>query len=349
MTTLNASENEITDAECKELDCVVCGSCTVDVLAHPVNLHQPIGIGKLHRVEPITLSVGGIVSNASITMSRLGMRVACFSAVGNDHWGEIVCQQYSDEGIIIDHLRRHPTMPTSTSVVMIDDQGDRSFIHCQGAAKSMTKRDYLDSLDLFAKSRSMLIGYYPLMPNLLDDLADVLAAVRETGCMTALDAAGDGGTLQPLDQILPHVDVYFPSIREAAHQTGLNDPEAIIAKFRALGAPHWIGIKLGHRGAVISPSPGETIHIDPIRPPGPIVDTTGAGDAFFGGLLTGILNGKAPQDAGNIAAATGALSVTAAGATTAATDQAGIETLIAAQCPEAESARETTSQNSDRS
>ena len=312
-------------------DCVVCGSCTVDVLVRPIDLQQPIGVGKLHRVDPIALSAGGIVSNAGITMSRLGMRATGFSAVGKDRWGDIVLQQYGEEGIDVSHIRRHESMPTSTSIVMIDHAGDRSFIHCQGAPKSLTRDDYLASLDLFASSRSMLIGYYPLMPNLLDHLADVMKAIRDTGCLTALDSAGDGGTLSPLDKILPHVDVYCPSLREASHQTGLSDPKQMIKVYRDLGAPGWIGIKLGSHGAILSSSHDEMVHIRPIAPPGPVVDTTGAGDAFFAGLLTGILRGETPQDAGRTAAATGALSVTAAGATAAATNQKGLNQLIASQ------------------
>ena len=99
-----------------KFDCVICGSCTVDVLVHPMDLDQPIGVGKLHRVDPIGMSVGGIVSNASITMSRLGMRVAGFSAVGNDRWGDIVLGDYRTHDISSDHVRRHESMPTSTSV-----------------------------------------------------------------------------------------------------------------------------------------------------------------------------------------------------------------------------------------
>ena len=56
-----------------------------------------------------------------------------------------------------------------------------------------------------------LIGYYSMMPALQDDLAEVLAAIRETSCRTALDCAGSGGTMQPLDVVLPHLDVYVPS------------------------------------------------------------------------------------------------------------------------------------------
>ncbi len=128
----------------------------------------------------------------------------------------------------------------------------------------------LARLDLFAKSRAMLIGYYPLMTNLQHDLPEVLAAIRAAGCLTALDAAGDGGTMDPLARILPHVDFYLPSESEAAHQTGLHEPRAIIAAYRAAGAKGWLGIKLGSKGALLSPQPGEFIDV-------PAVQAAGAG------------------------------------------------------------------------
>ncbi len=59
----------------------------------------------------------------------------------------------------------------------------------------MDKALFLVHLDLFARSRMTLIGYYSLMPNLEGDLPEVLAAIRGTGCRTALDAAGSGGGL----------------------------------------------------------------------------------------------------------------------------------------------------------
>jgi sugar/nucleoside kinase (ribokinase family) len=181
----------------------------------------------------------------------------------------------------------------------------------------LDRQAMLGKLDLFAKSRAMLIGYYPLMTRLQADLPEVLAAIRETGCLTALDAAGDGGTMDPLAKILPHVDFYLPSESEARYQTGHSDPRAIIATYREAGAKGWLGIKLGSKGALLSPHPGEFVEIAPVKPPGPIVDTTGAGDCFYGGVLAGVLRGLSPADAGRLGAAAGACCVTGLGATTA--------------------------------
>jgi sugar/nucleoside kinase (ribokinase family) len=301
----------------RPFDCVVVGSCVVDVLARPVSLSEPIGGGRLIESEPLGLTTGGIVSNAGITMARLGMRVAAFTYVGNDEWAEVIRSRYVAEGIDTSALITHPEAATSTTAVLIDPGGERSFVHCVGAPRLLDREAMLSRLDLFAESRAMLIGYYPLMTRLQGDLPEVFAAIRETGCLTALDAAGDGGTMDPLARILPHTDFYVPSESEAAHQTGRNDPRAMIAAYREAGAKSWLGIKLGRRGAIISPQPGEFIDVSVVTPPGEVVDTTGAGDCFLGALLTGVLRGLAPAEAGRLAAAAGACCVAGLGATTA--------------------------------
>jgi sugar/nucleoside kinase (ribokinase family) len=301
----------------KTLDCVVVGSCVVDVLARPVALSSPIGQGRLLESEPLRLTTGGIVSNAGIAMARLGLRVAALSYVGADEWAAVIRQRYAAEGIDTAHLVEDPTLSTSTSVVLIDPSGERSFVHCAGAPRALDQQALLSRIGLFAQSRAMLIGYYPLMTRLQGDLPDVFRAIRETGCLTALDAAGDGGTMDPLARILPFVDFYVPNEIEGAHQTGKTDPRAMIAAFRGAGASRFVGIKLGERGALLSPQPGEFVEVAVVCAPGEVVDTTGAGDCFYAGLLAGVLRGLGVAEAGRLAAACGACCVTGVGATSA--------------------------------
>ena len=301
----------------KAFDCVVVGSCVVDVLARPVPLTEPIGRGRLVESDPLVLTTGGIVSNAGIAMARLGMRVAAFTYVGDDEWAEVIRRRYAAEGIDTSVLLTHSEQATSTSAVLIDPSSERSFLHCAGAPRMMNREAMLSRIDLFARSRAMLLGYYPLMTRLQRDLPDVLAAIRAAGCLTALDAAGDGGTMDPLASILPHLDFYVPNESEAAHQTGCRDPQSMIATFREAGAAGLLGIKLGEHGALLSPRAGEFIEVDVVKPPGAVVDTTGAGDCFYGALLAGVLRGLSPSDAGKLAAAAGAYCVTGLGATSA--------------------------------
>jgi sugar/nucleoside kinase (ribokinase family) len=299
----------------KDFDCVLCGSCVADILVRPVPLSVPIGPGRLFHTQPIDVVTGGIVCNSGIAMSRLGMKTAAFTYVGQDDWSAVIRRRLESEGVDCSRLMTHPTGATSTTAVLIDPSGERSFAHCVGAPKLIDKSLLLANLDVFARSRMLLIGYYSLMPNLDPDLPEVLAAVRKTGCQTAMDTAGDGGGMQPLDRILPHLDVYVPSIDEATHQTGETDPCRIIAAYRECGAQGLLGVKLGSKGAMLSPVEGECIEIACATPPGPVVDTTGAGDSFFAGLLTGLLKGFDANRAGRLAAAVGACCVTGYGAT----------------------------------
>ena len=304
----------------RDIDCIVCGSCTVDVIVRPFPVDKPIGAGTLIRVDPIQATTGGIVSNAGMALSRLGMRSAALTYVGNDQWASIVQGKYQSEGIDTSRLIPHPTAPTSATVVLVDSNGERSFAHSQGAPKQIDRQFFEDNLDLFVRSRMLLLGYYSLMPNVEDDLPEILAEIRARGCQTALDAAGDGGGLQPLDKMLPHLDVYVPSFAEASHQTGQTDPKRILQTFRDCGAAGLVGVKLGSQGALLSCPSGQSIRIDAISPPGSVIDTTGAGDAFYAGLLCGLLRGLPAEQAGRLAAATGACCVTGVGASAALRD-----------------------------
>jgi sugar/nucleoside kinase (ribokinase family) len=199
--------------------------------------------------------------------------------------------------------------------VLVDRGGERSFAHTAGASNLLDRSVMLGHLDLFARSRMMLVGYYSQMPKLEEDLPEVLSAIRAAGCRTALDTGGSGGSMQPLDRILPHLDVYVPSRDEAMHQTGQSDPRSIIDTFRRCGAAGILGVKLGSEGALLSPAAGEYVEVPCAPPPGPIVDTTGAGDSFFAGLLTGLLRDMSVEDAGRLGAGTATCCITALGAT----------------------------------
>jgi sugar/nucleoside kinase (ribokinase family) len=299
----------------KDIDCTVCGCCVADILCRPVSLEVPIGGGRLLPTEPLQVVTGGIVSNSGVTMARLGMKAAAFAYVGRDEWARLIRGRLEAEGLECTGLLQHPTASTSTTVVLIDPSGERSFAHCAGATTLMDRRLFLDHLDLFARSRMTLLGYYSLLPGLEGDLPEVLAAVRTTGCKIALDCAGSGGSMQPLDRLLPYLDVYVPSFNEASHQTGLNDPRAILDLYRGCGASGLLGVKLGSKGVLLSPAAGQYLEIPAVAPPGPILDTTGAGDCFYAGLLTGLLRGLDVRSAGLLGAAAGACCITALGAT----------------------------------
>lgn len=299
------------------IDCVLCGTLGCDILVHPL----PVGCGitpkDLVLVDPIEATTGGLVANSAIAMARFGKRVAAFSYIGHDHWGNLLRERLTAEKIDTSRLITHADQPTSTTLVLIDTEGERSFAHAPGALTGLNQDLFLENLDLFANSRMAFVGYYSLQPDFDHSLPEILREIRRTGCQTALDAAGTGGKMQPLDHILPELDVYVPSFTEAHHQTGQTKPHHMIQAYRDCGAPGILGVKLGARGALLSPRSGEYVTVAAVNPPGPIVDTTGAGDCFYAGLLTGILDDLPLEKSGQLAAAAGACCVTAVGASSA--------------------------------
>jgi len=298
-----------------DFDCVVCGSCVADLLVRPFPLEAALGRSRTIVVEPIEATVGGLVANAGIAMARLGMRVAALGMVGDDAFGEMFRRRLEGEGISTHALTTTANAPTTTAIVLIDRRGERSFAFHPGATAAVDRKLLLDHLELFARSRWALLGYYSLLPRLEGNLPDVLQKIRSTGCRTALDSAGDGGHLEPLDRALVHLDAYVPSRAEAAHQTGRSDPQAMLQAYRDCGARGLLGVKLGEHGALLSPEPGRLVEIEAIEPPEGVVDTTGAGDAFYAGLLAGLLAGLDTEAAGRLAAATAACCISARGAT----------------------------------
>ena len=296
-------------------DVLICGTCVADILVKPVGLADAIGGGRLFHVDPIEVTTGGIVCNTGIAMRRLGMGVAASSLVGADPWADLIRARLAAEGLDVSALETHATLATSTTAVLIDPGGERSFAHHVGAPAAIDLAFIRRAAPHFGRCRMAVVGYHGLLPALEHDLATAVQTVKATGCLVAVETAGSGGPFAPLAAALPHVDVYVPSLDEAVNQTGLADPRAIVERYRACGAPGLLGVKLGTRGTLLSPAAGELLEIPCVPAPGPVADTTGAGDSFLAGLLTGLLRGMELRRAGLLGAATAACCVTGIGAT----------------------------------
>jgi sugar/nucleoside kinase (ribokinase family) len=306
----------------RPFDAIVCGTCVADILVRPVPLATGIGSGTLFHVGPIEVTTGGIVANTGIGMARLGMRVAAATLVGDDPWGTLIRTRLAAEGLDVAAVETVGDAATSTTAVLIDPGGERSFAHHGGAPTAIDAGFFRRHAARFATARLAVIGYVGLLPALERDVAAALGIVKAAGCLVALETAGDGGLLATVAPALRLVDLYVPSLAEARHQTGLDDPRSIIACYRSHGATGVVGVKLGARGTLLSPRDGEWVEVPCLPAPGPVVDTTGAGDALLAGLLTGTLRGHGTRDAGLLGAAAAACCVTGLGATAGLRDYA---------------------------
>ena len=291
----------------------MCGELCADLTISPIDLKSPLAGHTLSRVGPIVPSGGGLVANSGLALAKMGFRAAAMARVGSDNWADLLIALLESGGVST-FLHRVAGASTSVTAVLVGEEGAHFFAHHSGASKLLTAEQILGQLDVFAHSRFALFGYYGLGSELESQLPAILPRIRETGCQVALDSAGGGGGWSPLGEILPYLDVYIPSHDEARAQTGRSDPREMIAAFRERSPQALLGVKLGDAGALLSPGPEQWLRLPPATPPGPVCDTTGAGDCFYAGLLGGLARGLSLSDAGRLAAAAGACSVTGMGA-----------------------------------
>lgn len=297
------------------LDAVVGGTCVADILVRPVSLESPIGGGRLFHVEPVEFTTGGIVCNTGLAMQRLGAAVGAAALLGDDLWGREITARLTAAGVDTSAVERRAGGATSTTAALIDSGGERSFAHHVGVAGALDVEFLRRHAATFARAPFAVLGYVGLLPGLEPNLADAVAVLRAAGCRVVLESGGAGGALADLGPALPGVAVFVPSLDEARAQTGLTTPAEIIACYRGHGAAGIVGVKCGAQGSVISPVPGNLIDVPCIAAPGPVVDTTGAGDCFLAGLVVGLGRRMPVEVAARLGAATAACCVTRMGAT----------------------------------
>ena len=310
---------------------VLSGSCVIDLPCLTVPLDRALLAGSSHPIEPVVPGAGGITCNTGIALQRLGLQSQVLSYVGDDAWGKLIRSALEKEAIDVSTLHTHPSAPTTTSIVLVDPEGQRSFL-CPDrttATKHLDGSFLRENFDHIAQADFFVLGYFGRMPLLEPELAPLLREMRSHGCRTVLESGGDGGCPSRLQELLPHLDIFVPSEVEAARQTSQSDPRAMIDWFRQHNDHGIVGVKLGKRGAVLHKPEEGLVQAPAIHPPGPVIDTTGAGDCFLAGLVAALTQGETLAEAARWANAAGALAVTARGGYAGIRDQDQLQALLA--------------------
>ncbi len=308
-------------------DIACLGILVADVIGKPVESLPERG--RLQFVDQMALHSGGCAASASVALAKLGMSVAILGKIGADGFGDFLQVEMERHGVETTGLVREPSAATSATMVMVSADGERSFLHYVGANATFRPEDI--RFDVIAKSRILNVAGCFLMPGFDGEpMAGVLRRAKaETDATIVLDTAWDptGHWMKTLAPVLAHVDVFTPSYEEAVALSGETDPVAIAEVFLGYGI-ETVVIKLGEKGAYARERGADGFTLPPFRVAA--VDATGAGDCFVAGLLTGLVEGRALRDCVRLACATGAMCVTALGATTGIRSLADTEAFIAA-------------------
>jgi sugar/nucleoside kinase (ribokinase family) len=286
-------------------DVVCLGILVADVIARPVDELPPAG--SLGLVDSISLRGGGCALNTATALTRLGLCAAVAGKVGVDRFGDYLLCLLDERGIDRHSVLRDPSVPTSATVVLVTQDGERTFLHFPGANAHLQSAE-LD-VDLLCSGRVLHIAGALVLDGLDGmPLAELLAEAKRRRLTTCVDTVWDAtGRWDRILDCLPHVDVFTPSLSEARAITREHDVEAVCRSLRRSGARDVV-LKLGSEGCYVAGF-GAVSPFD-VR----AVDGTGAGDAFVAGLLFGLLQEWPLERSARLANAAGALATTSIGA-----------------------------------
>ncbi len=271
--------------------------------------------GKLSLVDNISLQVGGCAANVAITLAKLGLKTSIMGKVGDDSLGKFLLDTLQLEKVEVSGLRVDKNVSTAASMVMISGDGERTIIHSLGANKEFCYDDI--NLEILKETKILLIAGTFLMPGFDGKGTEkLLKAARENDVLCCMDTAWDstGGWMKKIEASLQYLDWFMPSYDEACELTGKTIPEEIAGIFNAMGVKNVI-IKLNSQGCYVKPE-YEKGYIVPsfnrIKP----VDTSGAGDSFCAGFITGLNEGWEIKKCAAFANAVGVHCIMQVGTTT---------------------------------
>jgi sugar/nucleoside kinase (ribokinase family) len=296
---------------------VLCAGIVVaDAIASPID--EPPERGRLALVDSVQLHTGGCALSTASALARLGVPTALAGCVGGDLLGDVLLREAAARGLDATGVRVTEEL-TSASVVLDASDGERTFLHNPGASAALNQVDVERALAA-SGARWLHIGGALVLPGLDGEpLAALLRSVKDRGVHTSLDPVHDAtGRWDRLHACLPHLDAFCPNLTEANGITGHEEPEACATWLRERGVGR-VAIKLGRDGAYALDD-DTAGHVPPCRVEAK--DETGAGDAFAGGLVYGLLRGWDLNRSVRLANAVGALSTTGIGASTTLPDLA---------------------------
>jgi sugar/nucleoside kinase (ribokinase family) len=250
---------------------------------------------------------GGQTASAIVALQRLGMRTAYAGRFGTDNEGRFGLQTLKDEGVDIEFAETIEGARTQVGYIIIEaKRGERTVIWDRDKLLAYTDHDAPGALA--GRARVLHIDSH-------DPLACARMAKEARAAGTIVSADIDN-VFEGLQELLPLIDVLISSKEFPRLLTGIDDPHAALTEIKAKYGCALVGLTKGGRGATVL-CEGEFLETPAFQVPGGCVDTTGAGDAFHGGFIYGLLRGEEIEMSMKMGCAVAALGCRALGARTA--------------------------------
>ena len=245
---------------------------------------------------PYSLSLGGSAGNTIRAMACMGCHTAFIGKVGEDTTGDFFTQALENLGITPIIFRGKER--SGKCVSLISPDGERTMVTHLGAALEL-KAEEIDS-SIFDGYDCLYIEGYLVQDHTL--LRHTIATAKARGLKIAIDLASFNVVAENLDFlreiVAEYVDILFANEDEAKAFTGEEEPINALQAISELCER--VIVKIGMRGALIKHG-GEVVHVG-IMAAAKRVDTTGAGDFYAAGFLTGMCRGLSLRQCGTIGA-----------------------------------------------
>lgn len=302
----------------KQFDLVGIGSMVVDLIYRApriIGAEEKIILSQYPAGEVVKKLVGGLTLNHLAWASLLGLRVGIFGKQGDDEHG-----RFLRAGMERYRIDKHLTIngaASSFAQIFVDDKGERAIYMSPAATSEMTGDEVRARHADYIRRSRMLSTEISQLP--LEAVVAALEVARENGVTAVLDVdvlRGDAirvlGSEKDFERALRLADYLKPSKGPAAEITGERDALKAARAMRKKYGARAVVITDGEAGCAIA-SAEFTARVSASRIKA--VDSTGAGDAFLGGMLAGLHYGLAWPDALRLANACGAACCEISGAT----------------------------------
>ncbi|HEV7395901.1 MAG TPA: PfkB family carbohydrate kinase [Pyrinomonadaceae bacterium] len=258
------------------------------------------------RLLQHSLEAGGQTASAIVALQRLGMSTTYAGRFGSDAEGSLGLQSLKDEGVDVAFAEVIEGSQTQIGYIIIEaKRGERTVIWDRDKLLAYTEEEA--PVEFAGKARVIHLDSHDPPA-----CARIAKAARAAGTIVSadIDNVYDG-----LPELLPLIDVLISSKEFPGLLTGIDDPHAALLEIKARYGCALVGLTKGGRGATVL-CEGEFLETPAFQVPGGCVDTTGAGDAFHGGFLYGMLQGEDIETTLKIGCAVAALGCRALGART---------------------------------
>lgn len=245
-------------------------------------------LGAKLTVDKVVFSTGGGATNAAVTFARQGHTSSFIGKLGNDIAASSVIAELDKEAINTQYVIHHPTLGTQYSTILLADTGERTILIYRGAANSHEAKDYQD-IDF---SQFDWI-YVTSFAGAFEALDMVLRRAKEAGVKVMFNP-GDGELrdADKLRSLLEDVDVLSVNKEEAGMIIEGGSIEELVR--HGLHYVPTIIISDGPNG--VTASDGKTLVRAGMYEDVPVLDRTGAGDAFGSGFLSQWAMGKSLKE-----------------------------------------------------